>query len=176
MRTSRWVGALLATATMATLAASPAAAAPPVPPYQVTQLTQWFNAARGDYQGAATLDGNMDAGRYGYTKLREEAKVGDEPDDHGSVPLYLYYSANREDNFLTATPLTWYEILYQGYRYIRIEGYVYPVRDSGMVPIYTYWNAARQDNLLAANPVTINEAIAAGYTMVRLEGYVFPAG
>ena len=53
------------------------------------------------------------------------------------VPLNLYYSIARHDNFLTATDIGARSAIEAGYQYVRIEGYVYhdQAPDRNLVPL-----------------------------------------
>jgi hypothetical protein len=93
----------------------------------------------------------------------------------GAVPLMLYWSAQRGDNFTTATAQGQADAQAAGYAFVRIEGYVYPQQAPGTVPLLLYWSAQRGDNFTTATAQGQADAQAAGYAYVRVEGYVFPA-
>jgi hypothetical protein len=65
------------------------------------------------------------------------------------VPLNLYYSKTRQDNFLTTTQCAECENLYD---FVRIEGFVYSSPFPGCLPLNTYYNGQLQDNVLAPTP------------------------
>jgi hypothetical protein len=46
----------------------------------------------------------------------------------GTVPLKLFWHAGRGDNFTTATAVGEQHALSGGYKFARIEGYVYPAQ------------------------------------------------
>ena len=46
----------------------------------------------------------------------------------GTVPLMLYWSAQRGDNFTTATAQGQADAQAAGYAYVRVEGYVFPAQ------------------------------------------------
>jgi hypothetical protein len=46
----------------------------------------------------------------------------------GTVPLYLYWSDARQDNFVTATAQGIADAVAAGYQRVRVEGYVFPAQ------------------------------------------------
>ena len=90
------------------------------------------------------------------------------------VPLKLYWSAARGDNFTTATAQGERNAIAAGYAFARIEGYIFATPRSGTVPLKLYWSAARGDNFTTATAEGERDAIAAGYTFARIEGYIYP--
>jgi hypothetical protein len=91
------------------------------------------------------------------------------------VPLELYWSPQREDNFVTATPEGGNSAVEAGYSYVRIEACVFPTQQPGTVPLNLYWSSQREDNFTTATSVGTQSARQAGYTFARVEGYAFPA-
>jgi hypothetical protein len=89
--------------------------------------------------------------------------------------LKLYWSAERGDNFCTATARGEQDARSAGYPFVRVEGYVYPNAAPNTVPLKLYWNAERGDNCCAATAQTEQDALASGYMFVRVEGYVYPS-
>jgi hypothetical protein len=91
------------------------------------------------------------------------------------VPLKLYYSDERRDNFTTATQDGIRSAEAAGYRYVRDEGMIYSRQDdnAGLVPLRLYYSDERRDNFTTATQDGIRSAEAAGYRYVRDEGYVF---
>jgi hypothetical protein len=102
--------------------------------------------------------------------------IGRERELQSLVPLNLYYSNAREDNFLTATDVGARSAKEAGYEYVRIEGYIYPDQQSegNLVPLKLYYSNAREDNFLTATDVGARSAKEAGYEYVRIEGYIYP--
>ena len=45
----------------------------------------------------------------------------------GTVPLKLYWSSTRNDNFSVADPASEKAAKAAGYRFVRLQGYVYPL-------------------------------------------------
>lgn len=95
------------------------------------------------------------------------------PSQQNLVPLKLYWNAEREDNFSTATPLGEQDALANGYQFIDIEGYVFPNQEPGTVPLKLYLNAERGDYFTTATAQGEQDALGSGYQFVRIEGYVF---
>ncbi|MDB5598260.1 MAG: hypothetical protein JWN71_304 [Xanthobacteraceae bacterium] len=93
----------------------------------------------------------------------------------GTVPLNLYFSTARGDNFTTATAQGERDALAAGYGFARVEGYVFATPRPGTVPLKLYWSAARGDNFTTATAQGERDAKAAGYVYVRVEGYIYPS-
>lgn len=91
----------------------------------------------------------------------------------GTVPLQLYWSAQRGDNFTTATAQGRAGARAAGYTFVRVESYVYRQQVPGTVPLQLYWSAERGDNFTTAMAQGRADARAAGYSFVRVEGYVY---
>jgi len=93
----------------------------------------------------------------------------------GLVPLKLYYSDSRQDNFLVATDQEDVSDKYPGYFFVRTEGYIYSNQqeDENLVPLKLYYSDSRQDNFLVATDLTVRSAVELGYFFVRTEGYIY---
>jgi len=137
-------------------------------------LAAYWNANLGDNMAVASGESRQAAIDGGYAYVRDEALVFRNY-QAGLVPLRLYYSAVRHDNFTEAS--------LQGqsdqfnthiYLFVRLEGWIYPTPQPGTVPIYLFYSATRQDNMLAATQASIDAAEGSGYGQVRIEGYVYP--
>jgi hypothetical protein len=92
----------------------------------------------------------------------------------GKVPLLLYWSAERGDNFTTATAQGQADAEAAGYVLVRTEGYVYSQQVSGTIPLVLYRSPNGNDNFTTATAQGQADAKAAGYVLVRTEGYIFP--
>src|SRR5919204_5372706 len=94
----------------------------------------------------------------------------------GLVPLKLYYSEDRRDNFTTASQQGIRDAEAAGYRFVRDEGYVYRMQepDQGFAPLRLYYSDERRDNFTTATEQGRRDAEAAGYKYVRDEGYMTP--
>jgi hypothetical protein len=90
------------------------------------------------------------------------------------VPLKLFWSAARGDNFTTATAIGESHALAAGYVFVRNEGYIYPAPKTGTVPLKLYWSDQRRDNFTTATAIGESHALAAKYGFARIEGYVYP--
>ena len=137
-----------------------------------TGLFQWWSASRQDNDLSGTSAGNSAAEAAGYGFVRTEG-YGLSTPQPGTVPLYLFYSAERGDN-LTTTAAGIESAYAAGYVYGRVEAYIYPTQVAGTVPLYQFYSAARGDSFATATRVGIDSAYAAGYSRVRVEGYVYP--
>lgn len=88
------------------------------------------------------------------------------------MPLKLFWSAERGDNFTTATPEGERDAIAANYVEARVEGHVYRNALAGTLPLKLFWSSARGDNFTSAAPEGEQAALAAGYLFVRTEGYV----
>ena len=89
------------------------------------------------------------------------------------VPLNLFYSPARGDNFTTGTAVGAQSARDAGYNFVRIEGFGLRNPQPGTVPLNLYWNAARQDNFTTATAQGAQAALANGYVFVRTEANIF---
>ncbi len=153
-------------------------------------LYTWYSLQRGDYM--TTTDpawrgtiGEIRAGQGNYRLMRIEGLVFDPaaPQPPETVPLYHWWSASRQDNFLTA------DVAWAGrvgdtragegdYRLFRIEGYVFRRAVAGTLPLYGLWNGTRTDNHTTADPVlggSIPGSVSTPqgtYLRQRVEGHI----
>ena len=90
--------------------------------------------------------------------------------------MKLYYSANRHDNFLTATDIGARSAKEAGYQYVQIEGYIYhdQAPDRNLVPLKLYYSANRSEYFTTATDEGIASAEAEGYRFLGTEGFVYP--
>lgn len=89
----------------------------------------------------------------------------------GTVPLSLYYSSQRQDNYTTGTSQGASDAVAAGYSFVRREGYIFPTQRTNTVPLRTYYSDQRADHFTTAR----TSAAPVGYRFVRIEGYVYPA-
>lgn len=89
------------------------------------------------------------------------------------VPLKLYYSDALGDNFPTATLEGERSALSSGYRYVRIEAYVFRTLQPGTVPLKLYYSDARHDNYTTGTAWGERNALNSGYRFIRIEGYIY---
>ena len=131
----------------------------------ITATTPGKNAALGEKYRFVRLDG--------YVMEKASNVEGD------AVPLYLYYSNTRKDNFITATAEGIRAAEAGGYRKVRIEGYVLktvkPEYQHLYKPLWLYYHDTRKDNFTIATPEGMRTAEAGGYRKVRIEGYILKA-
>ena len=143
-------------------------------------LSLVLHSPEASFAGAAPdrLTGHLDfQGHGGQYRLTYEWRL-DQVTSHlgrpsGSIPLDLYWSAARGDNFTTATDIGKRDAAAAGYRFARTEGYVYPTARAGTAALNLFWSAARGDNFTTGTATGRRDAEAAGYTFVRAEGYGF---
>lgn len=95
------------------------------------------------------------------------------PSRENTVPLKLFWNAQREDNFSTPTAVGEQAALAEGYQFSGTEGYVFPNQEPNTVPLKLYLNAQRGDYFTTATPEGERDALGSGYQLVRVEGYVF---
>jgi hypothetical protein len=182
----RWRGLCCGLATTLLLSIGPrdASAQGTVPLYT------WYSAARGDFFTTSSPEwraeiGTVRPGSGNYRLLRIEGYVFDPEGTRppGTVPLYHWWSASRQDNFLTTNP-AWSGRIGDvragagNYRLFRIEGYVFDRPYANTVPLYSLWNATLGDNRATADPtlsgpVPANVTTPQGaYRRYRLEGQI----
>jgi hypothetical protein len=152
------------------------AVAQPIRPFK--SLTLYWSEAREDNFTTGTKQGRNDALAAGYQYIRNEGYCFRSSRRwaqwrKGTVPLKLYWSEARGDNFTTATKQGEADAKAAGYQFIRIEGYVYSKQRRGTVPLKLYWNPNREDNLTTSTQQGEADAKAAGYQFIRIEGYVY---
>ena len=104
---------------------------------------------------------------------QEEISSKPSPGPPQLVPLKLYWSPERADNFVTATPSGENDALTASYSYIRVEACIFPSQETGTVPLDLYWSAGRGDNFTTATGQGVSDARAARYIVARTEGYVY---
>jgi len=92
-------------------------------------------------------------------------------------PLESYWSKQRGDNVTCGTEKCHQAVLNTGgYRYVRIEGYIYKQQRKGTVPLKLYWYPKRSDNATVASRKSIaDQEKTKGMSFIRTEGYVYPA-
>jgi hypothetical protein len=91
-----------------------------------------------------------------------------------TVPLKLYWSSARGDNYTTATAAGEASAIAAGYQFARNEGCVLTSPDSASrAPLKLFWSGARGDNYTTATAAGESAARGASYQFVRNEGFVF---
>jgi len=137
-------------------------------PYDLLWL--YWHGGRGDYMSTAEASSLADAADgAAYSLAGFDGAVLKSPLP-GTAPLKTYWSAAREDYFVTATAAGEASAIQAGYTYLRTEGYVFSSPVSGLVPLDLYWNGARGDNFTTSSRAF--SAIQQGYSFARTEGYV----
>ena len=153
----------------------------------ILPLRLYWNYIRQDNFTTASPEGRRDAEApgSGYEFIRFEGTVNSEPiparppGTPATVPLYLFYSRERQDNFTAASEEGYRNAKDANYELIRIEGHVYPYDPTGRRPaLRLYYNQARGDNFTTASPEGIRsaEAPGSGYQFIRIEGYLINLG
>ncbi len=144
-------------------------------------LNHYWSSTRMDNLITATTEGKNAALGAKYRFVRLDGYVLEEASntEGQAVPLYLYYSKTRSDNFITATPEGIRDAEAGGYQRVRIEGYVLktvkPEYQHLYQPLWLYYNNQRKDNFTIATLQGMNTAEAGGYRKVRIEGYILKA-
>lgn len=141
-------------------------------------LSHYWNNSRTDNFSTATVKGknNALAAKYRYVRIDGYVTNTAHNAEGQAVPLWLYYSNTRKDNFTTATPQGIKAAESGGYKKSGIEGYVLktvkPEYKHLYKPLWLYYHDSRKDNFSIATPEGIRVAEAGGYRKVRIEGYV----
>jgi hypothetical protein len=141
-------------------------------------LEHYWNGTRKDNFTTSSATGKNNAVRGKYKFVRVDGYVLNKPSssEGKTTPLYLYYSANRTDNFTTASAEGIRAAEAAGYRRAGIEGYVLKTVNPGYKnlykPLWLYYHPTRKDNFVTASAEGIRAAEAGGYRKVRIEGYV----
>ena len=114
--------------------------------------------------------------------LRVEGEIFKDPQP-GTVPLKLWWSEGRGDNFTTTS---WSRPEQPGYAAAgrHVEGHVFdPARPqpAGTIELWSVWSPTRQDNFLTTDPTwwgnTFGQRVGPAdhdYVFARREGWIFP--
>ncbi len=86
--------------------------------------------------------------------------------------LKLYWHAGRGDNYSASTPSGEANARRGGYRFVRIQGSVYPQSGPATKPLWLFYHSGRGDNFSASTSRGEAAAKGAGYRFVRIQGYV----
>jgi uncharacterized protein with LGFP repeats len=87
-------------------------------------------------------------------------------------PLELYYDAQRQEYFTTASGLG-PDADPNRYALVRVEGYVFADHPPGTTPLRLFWNAARGDHMTVGTAEGELAAHKAGYEFAGGQGFVF---
>lgn len=149
--------------------------------YPLVPLTTWYSANRGDYMTSSAVRwrravGTAIPGQGDYRAVRLEGYVynPDRPQPPGTVSLYNWWSASRQDNLLTTDPDWSGDVgdLRPGqgdYRLFRIEGYVHRAPTEGTRALRQYWSGQRRDNWTTSDAAARD---VSGYREYRVAGYL----
>jgi len=94
------------------------------------------------------------------------------------IPLQLYWSGKKLDNFVTATPEGAQEAMAAGYRYVRVEACITGAgpelseKTPQKQPLKRFWSQDRGDHFAAASMRGEHDASAASYELKGTEGYI----
>jgi len=86
------------------------------------------------------------------------------------IPLELFWDGR---DYYTTSPQGENSAESAGYKFVRVEGYIFAKRQPGTVPLKQFWSESRHDYMLlgTALPKTLKENAA--YELVRVEGYAY---
>jgi unsaturated rhamnogalacturonyl hydrolase len=87
------------------------------------------------------------------------------------APLKLFWDGR--DNYTTAAQSGEYDALAKGYKFRRVEGFVFTRPQPGTTALKQYWSEARHDHWLLARDIPKNVEKNGAYQFVRVEGYVY---
>ncbi len=144
-------------------------------------LNHYWNGSRKDNQLTATIEGKNGALGADYRFVRQDGYVLEKASsiEGQAVPLYLYYSDARKDNFTTATTEGIRAAKAAGYKKVRVQGYILknvkPKYQHLYKPLWLYYHDTRKDNFTIATAEGRSVAEAGGYRKVRIEGYILNA-
>ena len=131
-------------------------------PADPSGVAETFNRVGALYASAFALAARLNVS----TALGTEIPLSLPPPGNGSdalVPLYVWWSAARNDTFVTTTQCAECEGLYV---LLGIAGYVFAAPGPGRVALQTYWAPAYLDALL-----TVDAPADPAYAFTRIEGY-----
>lgn len=155
-------------------------------PSGTVELYTWYSPARHDYfttsdprwKGRHSADGMKKSPDYEF--VRTEGRLFDpgRPQPPGTRPLYSWWSPSRKENFTTTDP-GWAGRRGDrkgGYRFVRLEGYVYEDAVAGSMPLQSFYSSGRKDNFATTDPEWTSSSKGtrrgAGYRQYRTEGYI----
>lgn len=131
-------------------------------PADPSGVAETFNRVGALYASAFALAARLNVS----TALGTEIPLSLPSPGNGSdalVPLYVWWSAARNDTFVTTTQCAECEGLYVS---LGTAGYVYAAPGPGRVALQTYWAPAYLDALL-----TVDAPTDPAYAFTRIEGY-----
>jgi hypothetical protein len=98
----------------------------------------------------------------------------------GTVPLYRMWNKEEEDHFYTISEdekdslQDAYEKDGKGWKYEKVEGYVYSEKVPGTVPLYRLWKAQDADHAYTIDQDELENYLAEGYKSEgKFAGYVY---
>lgn len=89
------------------------------------------------------------------------------------VPLVLWWSGERLDNFTASTRIGHESAVDAGYGRARVEGCISQTPLPNTRPMYLYWLGIVGDNASVAGSDFIARVRNEGYRRARLQGYIF---
>jgi hypothetical protein len=90
-----------------------------------------------------------------------------------NLPLELWWSARRGDNFTATSDRGKRDARNAGYQRVRVEACIFKEKVPGTVALKLYWSGGRGDNFSIADSKGAQDANWAGYRFVRTQGYVY---
>jgi hypothetical protein len=131
--------------------------------------------AAGDFTSSATVD---IAGQVGEADESNNSR-GQAMTVYATRPLKQFWKAavnNEGDNATIASDQGEQDLQAAGYKYTRVEGYIFSSQAPGTVSLKQYWSKDRMDYAAFATPEGQSDAenSKGNYVYIRDEGYVFP--
>ncbi len=123
----------------------------------LVELRSYWSPALGDN----ALSSSPTFAPSGYARFRVEgyALRPDRPQRDGTTGLYTWYSDVSGDYFTTTNPYwraTTVGTVRDGYRFVRLEGWVFSRPHAGTAPLQLWWSPGRADNFSTADATWTN--------------------
>ncbi len=97
----------------------------------------------------------------------------DHNDASGQKTAALKLFSDGRDYYTTATTQGNNDAVANGYKLVRVEGYVFTSQQAGTAPLKQYWSEQRHDHWLLSRDIPKNVEKNGAYQFVRIEGYVY---
>ncbi len=152
------------------------------PSPETVALVGWYSPGREDNLIATGIHGGVDTRSPDYYFDHLEGRVfhPGRPRPAGTVPLFNWWHANKQDNFLTTDHEWGGELGTQrrGYRLFRLEGYVFDPEQpqpEGTLRLIRWTHPVEGKHITSCDPrFSSRRPPEIGYEYDRLEGFVLP--